>query len=162
VLVFAFIRLNRQYRAEEAVVEAIGGSTADPAARPPNHARRTVLVLIDDVDLAVIAGLRYARSLHPTDLRAAHFLVDQTRADHLREGWPRSARGVELDLVACPDRRLERAAADLVAREPSHPGTHVTVVLPRRSYPPLLGRLMHDRTADKIARVTSRIPHSAA
>jgi hypothetical protein len=114
------------------------------------------------VDLAVIAGLRYARSLHPTDLRAVHFVVDQTRAEHLRERWLRSDLGVELDLIDCPDRRLERAAADLVARETGNPGTHVTVVLPRRSYPPLLGRLMHDRTADKIARVTSRIPHSAA
>jgi hypothetical protein len=38
----------------------------------------------------------------------------------------------------------------------------VTVVLPRRSYPPLLGRLLHDQTADKIARVVSRIPRSAA
>ncbi|HEV3066667.1 MAG TPA: OB-fold nucleic acid binding domain-containing protein, partial [Streptosporangiaceae bacterium] len=44
----------------------------------------------------------------------------------------------------------------------SHPGTFVTVVLPRRSYPVLLGRLLHDQTADKIARVVSRIPRSAA
>ena len=42
------------------------------------------------------------------------------------------------------------------------PGTHVTVVLPRRSYSPLLGRLLHDRTADKIAAAVSRIPRSAA
>src|SRR5262249_23911959 len=39
---------------------------------------------------------------------------------------------------------------------------HVTVVLPRRSYPALLGRLLHDQTADKIARVVSRIPRCAA
>jgi hypothetical protein len=38
----------------------------------------------------------------------------------------------------------------------------VTVVLPRRSYSALLGRLLHDRTADKIAAVVSRIPRSAA
>ena len=36
------------------------------------------------------------------------------------------------------------------------------MVLPRRSYPPLLGRLTHDRTADRIARVTSRITGCAA
>ena len=36
------------------------------------------------------------------------------------------------------------------------------MLVPRRSYPPLLGRLLHDRTADKIARVVSRIPRSAA
>jgi hypothetical protein len=35
-------------------------------------------------------------------------------------------------------------------------------VLPRRSYTPLLGRLLHDRTADKIASVVSQIPHAAA
>ena len=38
----------------------------------------------------------------------------------------------------------------------------MTVLLPRRSYAPLLGRLLHDRTADKIARVVSRIPDAAA
>jgi hypothetical protein len=38
----------------------------------------------------------------------------------------------------------------------------VTVVLPRRSYPPLAGRLLHDHTADHIARVVSRIPGAAA
>ena len=61
-----------------------------------------------------------------------------------------------------PDRRLTRAAAELVEREIADPGTHVTVVLPRRSYSALLGRLLHDRTADKIAAVVSRIPRSAA
>jgi hypothetical protein len=34
--------------------------------------------------------------------------------------------------------------------------------LPRRSYTALLGRLMHDRTADKIATVVSRVPNAAA
>jgi hypothetical protein len=38
----------------------------------------------------------------------------------------------------------------------------VTAILPRRGYSPLLGRLLHDRTADKIAAVVSRIPHAAA
>ena len=159
VLVFAFIRLNRQYRAEARIVEALGsGKPPDP----PNYPRRTVLVLVDDFDLAAIAGLRYARSLHPTDLRAVHFVIDRARADHLRQQWLRADRGIPLDLIDCPDRRIEHAAGELVLREASHPGTHVTIVLPRRSYPALLGRLMHDRTADKIARVTSRIPRSAA
>ncbi len=38
----------------------------------------------------------------------------------------------------------------------------MTVLLPRRTYSPLLGRLLHDRTADKIARAVSRIPDAAA
>jgi amino acid transporter len=159
VLVFAFIRMNRQYGSEAAAVEAL---ESDKPADPPNYPRRAVLVLIDDLDLAAIAALRYARSLHPTTLRAVHFVLDQSRADHLRQLWLRTDRGIPLDLVDCPDRRLDRAAGELAARQASHPGTHVTVVLPRRSSPPLLGRLLHDRTADKIARLVSRIPRSAA
>jgi amino acid transporter len=159
ILVFVFIRLNRQYRNEATAVEAIGtGAPPDPT----NYPRRTVLVLVDGVDLATIAGLRYARSLRPTELRAVHFVIDQARADDLRERWLRADQRIPLDLVDCPDRRIEHAAGDLVIREACQPGTHVTVVLPRRGYAPLLGRLMHDRTADKIARVTSRIPRSAA
>jgi hypothetical protein len=91
-----------------------------------------------------------------------HFVVDQQRATELREQWLRADRGIPLDLVDVPDRRVERAAAELVAQEASAPDTQVTVVLPRRGYSPLLGRLLHDRTADKIARLVSRIPDSAA
>jgi hypothetical protein len=84
------------------------------------------------------------------------------RADKLRDKWTRADRGVTLDFIDVSDRRLVRAAAELVEREIADPGTHVTVVLPRRSYSALLGRLLHDRTADKIAAVVSRIPRSAA
>jgi amino acid transporter len=159
VLVFAFIRLNRQYRREAAAVEALG---AGRAPDPPNFTRRTVLVLVDDFDLAAIAALRYARSLRPTALRAVHFVIDQQRAEQLLQQWPQAGRGIPLDLVDCPHRRIERAAGELATKEACQPGTHVTVVLPRRSTRPLLGRLLHDRTADKIAGVVSRIPRSAA
>jgi len=159
VLVFVVIRLNRQYRTEADTVEAVGaGGPPDP----PNFARRTVLVLVDDFDLAAIAALRYARSLRPTALRAVHFVIDQQRADQLLRQWPRADRGIPLDLVDCPHRRIDRAAGELAAKEACQPGAHVTVVLPRRSTRPLLGRLLHDRTADKIAGVVSRIPRSAA
>ncbi len=36
------------------------------------------------------------------------------------------------------------------------------MLLPRRSYSSVLGRLLHDRTADRIARIVSRLPHAAA
>jgi hypothetical protein len=91
-----------------------------------------------------------------------HFVIDTDRAKELRDAWLRADRGIPLDLIDCPDRRVPRAAGELVAKEAGEPGTHVTVVLPRRSYPALLGRLLHDQTADKIARVVSRIPRCAA
>jgi amino acid transporter len=159
VMVFLLIRLNRQYRTEASTVEAL---SAGKLPDPPNFARRSVLVLVDDFDLAAIAALRYARSLRPTALRAVHFVIDQQRADQLLQEWLRADRGIPLDLVDCPHRRIERAAGELAAKEACQPGTYVTMVLPRRSTRPLLGRLLHDRTADKIAGVVSRIPRSAA
>ena len=158
--VYAFIRLNREYRMESRVLERIGDRPTPP--EPPKYTRRTVYVLVDSFDLATIAALRYARSLRPTTLRAVHFVIDPQEAEQLREEWSRTDRGVVLDFVDCPDRRVARCAAELASAEAAQPGTHVTVVLPRRSYSPLLGRLLHDRTADKIAGVVSRIPHVAA
>jgi hypothetical protein len=160
ILVFALIRLNQEYRMEAEVLERIGERKKPP--EQPNYPRRTVFLLVDSFDLATLAAMRYARSLRPTTLRAVHFVIDTAEADALREEWTRADRGIVLDFIDCPDRRLARAAAELVSAEAAVPGTHVTAVLPRRSYSPLLGRLLHDRTADKIAAVVSRIPHCAA
>jgi hypothetical protein len=159
VLVPALIRLNQEYRAEAEVLDTISENQPPP---PPHYARRTVFVLVDDFDLATLAALRYARSLRPTTIRAVHFVIDNVRADKLRHKWTRANRGVSLDFIDVSDRRLARAAVELVEREVADPGTHVTVVLPRRSYSALLGRLLHDRTADKLAAAISRIPRSAA
>ena len=160
ILWFAFIRLNREYTMESEVLERVGSRPKPP--EQPNYPRRTVYLLVDSFDLATLAAVRYARSLHPTTLRAVHFVIDTDQANQLREEWLRGDRGVVLDFIDTPDRRLTRAAAELVSREAAVPGTQVTAVLPRRTYSPLLGRLLHDRTADKIAAAVSQIPHAAA
>jgi amino acid transporter len=159
ILVPALIRLNHEYQAETDVLETISENQPPP---PPHYSRRTVFVFVDSFDLATLAAMRYARSMRPTTIRAVHFVIDSVRADKLREKWTRADRGIPLDFIDVSDRRLTRAAAELVEREAADPSTHVTVVLPRRSYSALLGRLLHDRTADKIAAVVSRIPRSAA
>jgi amino acid transporter len=159
-LVYLLIRLNREYRHEATILDGLNGGDLRP--NPPNYARRCVLVLVDSYDLATIAALRYAKSLRPTSLRAVHFSVDSTRADKLRRQWLAAGTGTPLDIADCPDRRLAHAAARLAAAEAATPGTHVTVVLPRRSYPVLASRLLHDHTADRIARAVSRVPSAAA
>jgi amino acid transporter len=154
----ALIRLNREYHAEAEVLESI----TDNQPPSPHYARRTIFVLVDSFDLATVAAIRYARSMRPTTIRAVHFVIDSARAEKLREKWTQAGRGLPLDFIDAPDRRITAAAAELVQREADDPATHVTVVLPRRTYSPLLGRLLHDRTADKIAAVVSRIPRCAA
>ena len=161
--VFALIRLNREYRTEARVLATIGERRASSGGvqRQPNYSRRVVIVFVDDFDLSTVAALRYARSLRPTVVRAVHFVIDTEQAEKLRAAWLPD-RSVSLEFIDCPDRRLARAATELVSHEAEHPGTQVTAILPRRSFSPLLGRLLHDRTADKIAGVVSRVPNAAA
>jgi len=156
----ALIRLNREYKEEAGVLARIGSRPKPP--EPPTYARRTVFVFVDEFDLAAVAALRYARSLRPTTLRAVHFVIDSAVADTLRQDWVRANTGIVLDFVDCADRRLARCAAELVSAEADLPGVGVTAVLPRRTYSSLLGRLLHDRTADRMAAAVSRIPHAAA
>jgi amino acid transporter len=159
ILVLVLMRLNRQYRVEASVLEMSLIERADL----DKHARHRVFVFVDSVDLAEIEAMRYAQGLHADELTAVHFVLDGDRAARLQENWQHFGHITELRLVECLDRNLSRAAQDLVTwvkRE--HPDTTVTVLLPRRTYSALLGRLLHDRTADKIARVISRIPGASA
>jgi amino acid transporter len=163
VLVLLLIRLNREYRMEAEVLENIEGRrAAGISPRQPNYSRRVVLIFVDDVDLATLAAIRYARGLRPTTLRAVHFVIDSAQAQLVHEKWVRLGQDIPLEMIDAPDRRLTRASMELVNREAAQKNTQVTVVLPRRGYAPLLGRILHDRTADKIAEVISQVPNAAA
>jgi hypothetical protein len=126
----------------------------------PHYNRRVAIVFVDDSGVHTVTALRYARSLHPTTLRAVHVVTDSQQAQQLHAAWPPD-RGVPLEMVDCPGRRLTQCAAGLVRREAEQPGAQVTVILPGRSFSPLLGRLLHGRTADKIAGAVSRVPNVA-
>jgi amino acid transporter len=159
ILVLVLMRLNRQYRAEASVLEM------SRLERPDldKHDRHRVFVFVDSIDLAEIEAMRYAQGLHADELTAVHFVLDGAHAARLQVRWQRFGHVTELRLVDCLDRNLMRAAKDLVCQvKQEHPDTTVTVLLPRRTFSPLLGRLLHDRTADKIAGVISRIPGASA
>jgi amino acid transporter len=159
ILVLALMRLNKQYRAEASVLEMSRSQRFDLT----RHARHRVLVFIDSIDLAEIEALRYAKGLHADELTAVHFILDGARAAELGQRWERYNSGTELRMVECLDRQLGRAAQLLVARvKDDYPDTTVTVLLPRRMYSALAGRLLHDRTADMLARVISRVPGASA
>jgi len=155
--VFALIKLNERYRREAAAL-----AQAPASASLPTLTRNTVLVLVDSVDLAVIKALRYARSLHPVELRAVHLMIDSKHAEVLRRRWESStAADIPLEIIEVPDRRLRRAAVELAARTAQETNAEITFLLPRRSYA-VTSRLLHDRTADKIASEVSKLPHVAA
>ncbi len=159
VLVFALIRLNREYRAESAILEAFRTDRPELV----KYARHRVFVLVNSLDLAVLEALRYGKGLRADELIAVHFMVDAEHAAELRKRWDDFDLDTRLRVVDCPDRQIIRALHVMVVKaQNEHPHTNVTVLLPRRTYAPVLGRLLHDRTADKISKAVSRIPDAAA
>ena len=120
-------------------------------------------MFVDRLDLATARAIQYARSLNPDEVRAVHFLLDNQVAQLLRENWERlMIRRLPLEIRECRDRRLGRAAVDLVATTLADGDTEVSVLLPRRVYSWGWGHLLHDRTADQLAAIVGRLPHANA
>jgi hypothetical protein len=67
-----------------------------------------------------------------------------------------------LELIDCPDRRLANAALDYAIRATQDGDHELTLLLPRRSYSRVLGKLLHDQTAEEIARPISQLPRVVA
>ena len=84
-------RTNREYRAEDAVLEE---GAAVQACEAKVLRRHVVVILIDRIDLATARAIQYARTLMPDDLRAVHFNIDNKRAELLIDAlaaarvWP--------------------------------------------------------------------------
>ncbi|MGH9074421.1 MAG: DNA-binding protein, partial [Acidimicrobiales bacterium] len=160
VLMWILIRLNRQYRREAERLER----GAARAAEAPVLRRHVVLVFVARLDLAAARAVRYARTLLPDQLRAVHLVLDEQVADELRHEWERLGlpERVTLELRDCPSRRLVRDAVLVVAQALAEGDTEVSVLLPRRAYARGWSRLLHDRTADRLAGQVSRLPHANA
>jgi amino acid transporter len=156
VMVVGLTRLNKQYESESAELE----EDARAAAESPVLKRHSVIVLIDRLDRSSARAIQYARTLAPDELRAVHIADDLERARALAEEWGRLAlRQLPLEIVECPDRRVARAAMEAVAADLDG-STEVTVLVPRREYTRFWHRLLHDRTADAIARAVGQLPHA--
>jgi amino acid transporter len=157
IMVYGLTRLNKQYEAEMAELE----EDAPKAAEARILRRHVVLVLIDDIDLASARAIQYARTLTPDELRAVHFVIDSDRAKELAEGWQRLGLSrLSLELIDCPDRRLNRAAAELCAQNLIDGETEVSLLLPRIQYTRAWHRLLHDHSAEQIAAAVVDLPHA--
>ncbi|WP_330242438.1 APC family permease [Streptomyces sp. NBC_00525] len=155
--VWVLIRINREYRREAAALDRLPTGADRPRTR-----RHHVFVLVEALDLATLKALRYAHELRPDTVRAVHFAVDEAHARRLAARWAStSATSIELEVVACPDRRLRHAMGELALRTTRDDDTSLTVLVPRRMYSNALGRLLHRGTGEKIARTLEHLPHIA-
>jgi len=159
ILVITFLRLHKQYAKEQNVL-----TVTTQSSRATSISRHDVSVLVDSLDLATIGAVRYARSLNPRNLNAVHFVIDDKRAEVISAGWAANAAvsDVPLILIDCPDRRLPNAAVDYAIRSTANHDVELTLLLPRRSYSRLLGRILHDQTAEAIAAPISQLERVVA
>ncbi len=159
IAIVSLIRLNKQYRLEQEALNFKG-----PESRATSISRHDVTILVDSVDVATVGAVRYARSLNPHAISAVHFVIDDQRAEEIRKAWGATPAldDVMLELIDCPDRRLANAAMDYAIRATAPQDVEVTLLLPRRSYTPVLGKLLHDQTAEEIARPISQLPRVVA
>ncbi len=156
VMVALLVRLNRQYEseAEELASDVVAAAEAKPLRR------HVLLVFVDALDVAAARAIQYARTLAPDELRAVHFDLDPIRTEDLAASWQRLGLGrLSLDVVECPDRRVTRAAAEIVADALGDGETEVTVLLPQLKHSRFWHRLLHDRTSDAIASAIGSMPH---
>ena len=159
IATIGLIRLNRQYRKEQQALKI-----HQESSRATNISRHDVTVLVDAVDIATVGAVRYARSLNPHELAAVHFVIDDQRAEVIKEAWKHNPAlaDVSIEFIDCPDRRLANAAVDYAIRMTQASDVDLTLLLPRRSYSGLLGRILHDRTAEAISAPISQLPRVVA
>lgn len=159
IMVASFLHLRRQYTREQ---EAL--YVRHEQERATTIARHNVTVLVDNVDIATVGAIRYARSLKPRNLSAVHFVIDDRRAEEIQRAWAKSDAldDVTLELIDCPDRRLPNAAVDYAIRMTEKSDVELTLLLPRRAYSGFLGRLLHDQTAEEISAPISQLQRVVA
>ena len=116
----ALIRLNREYRAEAAILEAFRTDRPELV----KYARHRVFVLVNSLDLAVLEALRYGKGLRADDLIAVHFMVDAAHAAQLRKRWDDFDLDTRLRVVDCPDRQIIRALQALVREGAKRTSAH--------------------------------------
>jgi hypothetical protein len=157
ILVVLLLRLHKQYQKEADHLEA----DAQAACTAPILGRHVVLVFVARLDASTARAIQYARTLIPDELRAVHIAWDRQAAEELADGWRRLGLSrVPLELVDCPDRRVARAALDVVAREVADGKTEVSVLLPHRLYKRFWHRFLHDNTSDEISNAVSKLEHA--
>jgi len=159
LMYYGLIRFNKQYEREVAAFEST--ATSEKMSIRMNR----VIVFVDHYDLATERALQYCNTLNAYSIRAVHFDIDPQVTKRLESRWGAAntaSSGISLEIAECEDRRLDRAALELVADVVRDTDVFCMVILPRKGFVSRLQRLLHDRTADSIAGAVVHVPRTAA
>lgn len=110
--------------------------------------RHIAVLLVGRVHNATLAGLRYARSLGPDELKCVHVGVDESVAERVLGEWKDAVPNIQLGVLESPYRQITQPLFDFV-REilQQDPQTFVTIVIPEFVVRKPWHRLLHTQTA---------------
>lgn len=156
IMVVGLVRLNKAYETETEELQ----HDAKAAAQAPTATKHSVVVFVDNLDAATARAVQYARTLGADDQFAVHFDLDAWKTDLLIEAWRELGLSrFPLDIVECPDRRVPRAALEMVHDLIKDGRTQVSVLIPRREYAKRWHRMLHDHSSSGLAAVLADVPN---
>ena len=146
-----YMGVERKLQVPENVVFGFG-----PEAR---HGQ-AVLVPVDEINLAVLRTVDYARSLSP-NVTALHVTDNVEEANTLRREWESRVLDIQLVVITSPYRSFVAPVLSYIdALDRADPGQYVTVVLPefRTAWP--WQRYLHNQSARRLKNALIERPNT--
>jgi hypothetical protein len=121
---------------------------------------QTVIVLVDEINRAVLRTVAYARTLSPQAV-AVHVTDDREAADAFRKRWEESVPDVPLTILESPYRSLvEPLMAYIEGMDRSQPNHMVTVVLPEFVVKRFWHKFLHNQLAVRMKAALIKRPNT--
>ena len=123
------------------------GHVTEPT-RPIAPARNVAIVLVSAVHNAALRALEYAKAIHPTEVRAVTFNVEESETTRVMQEWTETGTDVPLEVVNSPYREVARPLLRLVRQiRGTAPDTVVTVIVPEFVVRKWWHQFLHNQSA---------------
>jgi amino acid transporter len=165
VLAGPIMVLGLQHTYRQYTKETTAFINSKQTSLPTQFRLHRLVIFVDSLDQATERALQYCKTLNVYSIRAIHFDIDPRITKQLEADWgsqTSSSFGIGLEIAECEDRRLDRAALEVVADIVRDPEVFCMVILPRRGFTSRIQRLLHDRTGDAMANAVMHVPRTAA
>jgi hypothetical protein len=157
-LALLFWTVRRHYAAVERRLRAPEGAAAFAL---PRQTSRTLIVPVDEVNLATLKAIGYARGLSQNVI-ALHVTDDIAVGERLRDEWEQRVLDVPLILISSPYRSfIVPIISYLDALQASDPDNSVTVVLPEYRTPFPWQGWLHNQTSRRLRSALLDRPNTA-
>lgn len=112
---------------------------------------KTVIILISQMNKAILQAVAFAKSLHAARLKAVHVAIDPKTAEEINKKWGGYVQDVPLDIVASEYRELIEPLLLYLAETEKHwPNETLIVVIPTLVCHHFWEHLLHDASAQHI------------